>query len=260
AAATQIGDARVSFHPAGHVLGSAQIAVEAGGVRIVAAGDYKRRADPTCAGFEPVPCDVFITEATFALPVFTHPDAGAEVGRLLASLAQFPDRAHLMGVYSLGKAQRLIALLRAAGYDRPIYIHGALKKLCDYYETRGITLGPLESATVEKGKKGAFAGAVVLGPPSAFAAAWARRFPDPLIGFASGWMRVRQRAKQRGAELPLIISDHADWTELTDTIREIAPSEVWITHGRDDALARWCTLEGIPARPLALVGYEEEAE
>ncbi|MEM8741593.1 MAG: DNA ligase-associated DEXH box helicase, partial [Pseudomonadota bacterium] len=93
AAATQIGDARVSFHPAGHVLGSAQIAVEAGGVRIVAAGDYKRRADPTCTGFEPVACDVFITEATFALPVFTHPDAGAEVGRLLASLAQFPDRA-----------------------------------------------------------------------------------------------------------------------------------------------------------------------
>ncbi|MEL6232911.1 MAG: ligase-associated DNA damage response exonuclease [Pseudomonadota bacterium] len=260
AATTRIGDARVSFHPAGHVLGSAQIAVEAGGVRIVAAGDYKRRADPTCAGFEPVPCDVFITEATFALPVFTHPDAGAEVGRLLASLAQFPDRAHLMGVYSLGKAQRLIALLRAAGYDRPIYIHGALKKLCDYYETRGITLGPLENATVEKGKKGNFAGAVVLGPPSAFAATWARRFPDPLIGFASGWMRVRQRAKQRGAELPLIISDHADWTELTDTIREIAPSEVWITHGRDDALARWCVLEGIPARPLALVGYEDEAE
>ncbi|MEM9049366.1 MAG: ligase-associated DNA damage response exonuclease [Pseudomonadota bacterium] len=257
---TRIGDVSVGFHPAGHVLGSAQIAVEAGGLRIVAAGDYKRRADPTCAAFEPVPCDVFITEATFALPVFHHPDAAAEVARLLASLVQFPDRAHLMGVYSLGKAQRLIALLRNAGYEAPIYIHGALKKLCDYYESRGVPLGPLENATVEKGRKGAFAGALVLGPPSAFAAAWARRFPDPLIGFASGWMRVRQRAKQRGAELPLILSDHADWAELTATIREIAPAEVWITHGRDDALARWCALQGIPARPLDLVGYEEEAE
>lgn len=256
----RIGDARVSFHPAGHVLGSAQIAVEADGTRIVASGDYKRGSDPTCADFEPVPCDVFITEATFALPVFRHPDPRGEIARLLASLDQFPDRAHLVGVYALGKAQRVIRLLRDAGYERPIYIHGALAPLCAYYAGRGIDLGVLESATVARGRKGDFAGAVVLGPPSAFAGPWARRFPDPLIAFASGWMQVRARAKQRGVELPLVISDHVDWTELTDTIREIAPGEVWITHGREEALMRWCVLEGIRARPLHLVGYEDEAD
>ena len=251
---------RVAFHPAGHVLGSAQIAVEAGGLRIVAAGDYKRGPDPTCAPFVPVPADVFITEATFGLPVFRHPPPQDEIAALMASLARFPERAHLIGVYALGKAQRLIALLRAAGHDRPIYIHGALRKLCDYYVSRGIDLGRLESATVARGRKGDFAGAVVLGPPSAFAGSWARRFPDPLTGFASGWMQVRARARQRGAELPLVISDHADWAGLTATIAEISPGEVWVTHGREEALVRWCALEGRAARPLNLVGYEDEAE
>lgn len=254
------GGVRVSFHPAGHVLGSAQILVEAGGLRICVTGDYKRGPDPSSAPYELVPADVLITEATFGLPVFRHPEPEGEVAKLLRSLEQFPERAHLVGVYALGKAQRLIALLRAAGYQAPIYIHGALAKLCAYYEAAGVPLGRLESATVERGKKGDFAGAIVLGPPSAFAAKWAQRFPDPLIGFASGWMQVRARAKQRGTELPLVISDHCDWDGLCLTIRETAPQEVWVTHGREEALVRWCELEGVPARPLNLVGYEDEAE
>jgi len=256
----EIGGVGASFHPAGHVLGSAQIAVEKDGLRIVASGDYKRRADPTCAAFQPVPCDVFITEATFALPVFRHPDDRGEIARLLSSLELFPDRAHLVGAYALGKAQRVIALLREAGYERTIYIHGALKALCDLYESEGVDLGPLAPATVESGRKGDFAGAVVVCPPSAFADRWARRFPDPIACFASGWMMIRQRARQRGVELPLVISDHSDWDELIATIREVGAGEVWITHGRDDALTRWCELEGIRARPLHLVGYEDEAE
>ncbi len=258
-----IGDVTVSFHPAGHVLGSAQIAVEAKGMRIVASGDYKRRRDPTCAPFEPVKCDVFITEATFGLPVFRHPDDGHEIGKLLASLAAFPERAHLVGAYALGKAQRVIKRLREEGYDRPIYIHGALERLCRLYQEEGIDLGRLEPATVEagRGSNGVdFAGEVVVGPPSAFADLWARRFPDPVSCFASGWMSIRQRAKQRGVELPLIISDHCDWAELTATIAEIAPGEVWVTHGREEALVRWCELAGIRARPLHMVGYEDEAE
>lgn len=255
-----IGDTSVSFHPAGHVLGSAQIAVNYKGKRIVASGDYKRADDPTCLPFEPVPCDVFITEATFALPVFRHPDDRQEIGKLLTSVEQFPERAHLVGAYALGKAQRVIALIREAGYDETIFIHGAMQKLCDYYQTQGIDLGPLAPATLAKGKNGNFAGAIVVGPPSAFADKWARRFPDPIAAFASGWMQVRQRAKQRGVELPLILSDHCDWDELLATIREIAPEEVWITHGREDALTRWCALNGFTARPLSLVGYEEEAE
>ncbi|MCX5497831.1 ligase-associated DNA damage response exonuclease [Kaistia dalseonensis] len=260
----RIGEVSVSFHPAGHVLGSAQIAVEAKGMRIVVSGDYKRRRDPTCLGFEPVPCDVFITEATFGLPVFRHPDDGIEIHKLLASLKAFPERAHLVGAYALGKAQRLIKRLREEGYDAPIHIHGALEKLCTLYQEEGIDLGPLEAATIEAGRKSSgrtdFAGAVVIGPPSAFADRWARRFPDPVSCFASGWMTIRQRAKQRGVELPLIISDHCDWDELTDTIAEIGPGEVWVTHGREEALVRWCTLAGIRARPLHMVGYEDEAE
>lgn len=256
----EMGGVTATFHPAGHVLGSAQIAVEAKGTRIVVTGDYKLTPDPTAEAYVPVPCDLLITEATFGLPVFRHPDPRAEIGKLLTSLERFPERAHLVGVYALGKAQRVIRLLRDQGYDRPIYIHGSLAKLCAFYEAEGIALGRLEPATVARGKKGDFAGSVVLGPPSAFAGSWARRFPDPLVGFASGWMQVRARAKQRGVEMPMVISDHCDWGELTRTIAETAPQEVWVTHGREEALVRWCALEGIPARPLNLVGYEDEAE
>lgn len=256
----RIGDVDIRFRPAGHVLGSAQIEATSGGVRIIAAGDYKRAADPTCAPFEPAPCDVFITEATFGLPIFRHPPPADEAARLVASLRRFPERAHLVGVYALGKAQRMIALLREAGWDRPIFVHGALRRLCDYYVARGIDLGPLEDATIAKGEAGRFAGEVVLAPPSAFGAVWARRFPDPLLCFASGWMQVRARAKQRRAELPLVISDHADWDALTATIEDVDPGEVWVTHGREEALVRWCELQGRRARPLNLVGYEDEAE
>jgi putative mRNA 3-end processing factor len=192
--------------------------------------------------------------------VFHHPDDRGEVDKLLTSLRQFPERAHLIGAYALGKAQRIIALLREAGYDQPIFIHGALARLCDYYEERGISLGDIRPATQDVQDKQSFAGAVVIGPPAAFADKWARRFPDPVAIFASGWMLVRQRAKQRGVELPMIISDHCDWTELTETIREINPAQVWVTHGREEALVRWCELEGIVARPLHLVGYDDEGE
>ncbi|CAG1015900.1 MAG: ligase-associated DNA damage response exonuclease [Rhizobiaceae bacterium] len=256
----KIGDAAVTFHPAGHVLGSAQIAVEHGGIRIVASGDYKRQPDATCTAFELVACDVFITEATFGLPVFRHPAASDEIASLLRSVEQFPERAHVVGAYALGKAQRVIRLIRDAGYDRPIYLHGALERISEYYQEAGVDLGPLEPATVDRSAKGDFTGAIVVGPPSAFADRWARRFPDPISCFASGWMRIRQRARQGGVELPLIISDHSDWDELTATIRETGAGEVWVTHGREEALVRWCQLEGIAARPLNLVGYEDEGD
>jgi len=253
-----INGVSVTFQPAGHVLGSAQILIEKGGLRIVASGDYKRVADPTCLPFVPVPCDIFITEATFGLPVFRHPDPKREIGKLLASVAQFPERAHLVGAYSLGKAQRVIRMLRDAGHDRTIYLHGSMERLCRLYESFGVELGPLAPATVAGGKKGDFAGAIVLCPPSEIAERWARRFPDPVPCFASGWMRIRLRAKQAGVELPLILSDHADWDELTATISELRPAEVWVTHGREEALVRWCELAQIAAKPLHMVGYEDE--
>ncbi len=255
-----IGPLRVSFHPAGHVLGSAQIGIAGPGGRVTVTGDYARQANPACALWEPVPCEILVTEATFALPVFRHPDPMEEIAKLLASVRAFPERAHLVGAYALGKAQRVIMLLRKAGYDAPIYIHGALQKLCDYHIAQGVPLGDLRPATVGHGRKGDFAGAIVLAPPSAFAATWAQRFPDPVIAFASGWMMVRARARQRGVELPLVISDHVDWPELTQTITELDPAETWVTHGREDAILRWCALNGRTARPLRLAGYEDEPE
>jgi putative mRNA 3-end processing factor len=252
----RLGDAAVTFHPAGHVLGSAQIAVEAGGLRVVASGDYKNVADPTCAPFELVPCDVFITEATFALPVFRHGDPDGEIAKLLHSVTVFPERAHLVGAYSLGKAQRLIALLRKAGYDRPIYLHGAMEKITHYYAGRGIALGDLRP--VRGAAKADLAGVIAICPPSALKEVWTRRFPDPLTAFASGWMRVRARARQYGVELPLVVSDHADWDGLIATIAATGAGEIWVTHGQEDALVHWCVNRGLKALPLDIVGYGDE--
>ncbi len=252
----RLDEVGVSFHPAGHVLGSAQIAVSCNGLRIVASGDYKDASDPTCEAFEVVPCDVFITEATFGLPVFRHPDAAHEVRKLLHSVRLFPERAHLVGAYSLGKAQRVIALLRAAGYDAPIFLHGAMEPISRYYESRGVPLGDLR--LVKDMKKADLAGTITLAPPSATSDIWTRRFPDPVTAFASGWMRIRARARQRGVELPLVISDHADWDGLTATIKATGAGEVWVTHGEEDALVHWCKSQGLAAQPLALVGYGEE--
>jgi putative mRNA 3-end processing factor len=249
----------VSFVPAGHILGSAQVVVRWKGLTVVVSGDYKRRRDPTCPPFEPVACDVFVTEATFGLPVFVHPDDAGEIAKLLRSVEQFPERTHLVGAYALGKTQRLIRLLREAGWERPIFVHGAFDRLNQLYGDFGIDLGPLAPATSEA-KKGDFAGEIVLCPPSAIADRWARRFADPVSGFASGWMRVRARARQGGVELPLVISDHADWDELTATLAELEPGEVWVTHGREEALVRWAQLHGLQARALALVGYEDEGD
>ena len=252
----RMGEVEISFVPAGHVLGSAQIVLEHAGERVVVSGDYKRRADPTCLPFEPVPCDVFITEATFGLPVFRHPETASEVDRLLLRLHENPDRCVLVGAYALGKAQRLIAEARCRGHRDPIYIHGALQRLCDLYVEQGVDLGELRPATGVP--KEELKGRIVIAPPGALNDRWSRRLPDPITAMASGWMRIRQRARQRNVELPLIVSDHADWHELTETILEIAPKEVWVTHGREDALIHWCMTRQIKARELNLVGREDE--
>ncbi|MDH7797351.1 MULTISPECIES: ligase-associated DNA damage response exonuclease [unclassified Beijerinckia] len=254
----RLDDAEVSFHPAGHVLGSAQIAIAKGRERIVVSGDYKRAADPTCLPFEVVPCDIFITEATFGLPIFHHPEAREEVGKLIASLRLFPERTHMIGAYSLGKAQRLMALIRQAGWERPIYIHGAVEKITDFYIKHVIDLGEIRKvADMGKDK---LPGEIVICPPSSLADTWSRRFADPVSCFASGWMRTRARARQRGVELPLVISDHADWSELTRTIMETGCREVWVTHGEGDALVHWAQTQGLSAMPLHMLGYGDEEE
>ena len=252
------GGVDATYLPAGHVLGSAQILLEHAGERVIVTGDYKRRPDPTCPPFEVAPCDIFITEATFGLPVFTHPPIEDEMAKLLDRLAAHPERCVLVGAYALGKAQRVIAELRAAGHHAPIYLHGAMEKMCRLYEEHGVDLGELR--LVADHDKDEMRGSIVICPPGALNDRWSRRLPDPITAMASGWMRVRQRARQRNVELPLVISDHADWNELTRTIEEVDPVETWITHGREDALLRWCELHQRPARALALVGREDEDE
>jgi putative mRNA 3-end processing factor len=251
------GDVSVTLVPAGHILGSAQVVIDYRGQRAVVSGDYKRRSDPTCAPFELTRCDLFVTEATFALPVFKHEPDAQEISKLLASLDMFPDRTHQIGVYSLGKCQRLIKLLRNHGYDKTIWLHGSMKAMCDLYQRLGIGLGDLRLVSESTD---ALQGQIVMCPPSAIGDRWSRRFADPIPAFASGWMRIRARARQRGVELPLIISDHVDWSELLQTVKEVEAQEIWITHGRDDALQLACAKMGLKSRALAMVGYEEEGE
>ena len=251
-----LGPVTLCFEPAGHILGSAQIVMEYHSERIVFSGDYKRRRDPTCKPFKPIPCDIFITEATFALPVFRHPPTENEIAKLIKSLELFPERCHLIGVYPLGKCQRIIAELREHGYTKPIYLHGALVKLCELYQKHGVKLGEL--IPVAEGEKKQFAGEIVLCPPGSLNDRWSRRLPEVLPCMASGWMQIRARAKQKLVELPLVISDHADWYELLQTIDELKPKEVWVTHGREDALIYEIGKKGIKAKALSLIGYEEE--
>src|SRR5579864_251562 len=254
----RVGEVSVRLLPAGHILGSAQAVIDYHGSRVVVSGDYKRRPDPTCAGFEVQSCDLFITEATFGLPVFRHPSDSHEIEKLLHSVRLYPERCQLVGVYALGKCQRLIALLRAAGYDEAIYLHGALIGLTELYQSFFIVLGPLLPCTGLTQE--AFRGRIVLAPPAALADRWTRRLPDPVTALASGWMRVKQRAKARGIELPLVISDHADWDELTRTLDEVGAAEIWVTHGREEALVHYGTSRGLKARALALSGFGEEEE
>ncbi|HEX6842348.1 MAG TPA: ligase-associated DNA damage response exonuclease [Stellaceae bacterium] len=254
----RLGETILRFVPAGHVLGSAQVVLEHGGARVVVSGDYKRRPDPTCAPFEPVRCDVFVTEATFGLPVFHHPPDAHEIGKLLHSVRLYPERCDVVGVYPLGKCQRVLALLRQAGYAEPVYLHGALLGLCALYEEHGVALGELRPAT--GAARDELKGRLVLAPPGSLADLWSRRLPDPVVAMASGWMCVKQRAKANGIELPLVISDHADWDELNATIDDVGAPEIWVTHGNEEALVRQATLRGLSARALSLGGFEDEAE
>lgn len=249
------------FASAGHILGSGQAVLEYQGTRVVAAGDFKRHPDPTCAPFEVVPCDVFITEATFALPVFQHPPLELEVEKLMRSLRTFPRRTHIVGVYALGKCQRVMKTLRLAGYDHPFYLHGALKKLTELYERYGQDFGAWEMvSTIPRADKSVFQGKIVLCPPAQINDRWSRRFADPLPTVASGWMQIRARARQKRAEMALIVSDHADWGDLIRTCVETKAAHIWITHGRVEALEYALKQRGLNAKALNLIGRDESVE
>jgi len=255
------GGVMLWFASAGHILGSAQAVLEYDGTRVVAAGDYKRHPDPTCAPFEVVPCDVFITEATFALPVFQHPPLEAEVEKLLRSLRALPERTHIVGVYALGKCQRVMKTLRLAGYEDPFYMHGALRKLTELYESYGQDFGAWEMVSdIPRADKHVFQGKIVLCPPAQINDRWSRRFADPLPTVASGWMQIRARARQKRAEMALVVSDHADWGDLIRTCEETKAGDIWITHGRVEALEYALKQRGMRAKALNLIGRDESVE
>lgn len=254
-------DTTLWFASAGHILGSAQAVLEHGGTCLVAAGDYKRHPDPTCAPFETVKCDIFITEATFALPVFQHPPLEIEVRKLLRSLETLPERTHIVGVYALGKCQRVMKTLRLAGYEAPFYLHGSLEKLVRLYEAHGHNFGAWHMVSdVPRTDRDRFRGKIVLCPPAQINDRWSRRFADPLPTFASGWMQIRARARQRRAEMALVVSDHADWNDLLRTCEESGASDIWITHGRVEALQHELTKRGRRARSLDMIGRDEDID
>ncbi|MAA75279.1 MAG: DNA ligase-associated DEXH box helicase [Salinisphaeraceae bacterium] len=236
--AIRMAAARVSLHPAGHVLGSAQVRIETDDGVLVASGDYKRDEDPSCEPFEVVPCDTFITEATFALPVYRWPD-GAAVARDILSWWQAnaaAGRSSLLFCYALGKAQRLLAEL-ARLTDETVYMHGALVPLVQVYRDAGIRMLPTEPVS-QQGRKADFAGRLILAPPSAAGTPWMRRFGKHSTGFASGWMRIRGNRRRRGYDRGFVLSDHADWPALVRTIEQTGARRVLVTHGRSDVLVR----------------------
>jgi putative mRNA 3-end processing factor len=244
------GDTSVSFHPAGHVLGSAQIRIEAAGVVWVISGDYKRDPDPSCERCEVVPCDVFITEATFALPIYRWDPIDQVMDGLLAwwDANAAAGRASVLFCYALGKAQRVLAEL-GQRTDRPVFVHGAIDALLDAYRHEGISLAP--TVPVGPRRKGErFAGELTIAPPSAFGSPWLRRFGNASTAFASGWMRVRGNRRRRGFDRGFVLSDHVDWPALLRTIEQTGARRVLATHGYSDTLARYLRETGLAAAPL----------
>ena len=253
----RIGNATLSFHPAGHVLGSSQVRIEAAGEVWVASGDYKRDPDPTCAPFEVVPCDVFITESTFGLPVYRWPPASDAAREIVAWRDECAanGEAAILYCYALGKAQRVLAEL-AAHTDRPAFVHGAIEAGVQVYRDVGVPM--LDTRRVADEARGAdFAGELVMAPPSAAGSPWIRRFRRAQQGFASGWMRIRGNRRRRNYDRGFVVSDHADWPALLRTAHETGARRVIATHGDTDALVRVLNAQGIETGIFA-TGYGED--
>ena len=233
-----LGQCKVSFHSAGHVLGSAQIRLESDGNVWVVSGDYKRDHDPSCAPFETVACDVLITEATFGLPIYRW-SSGAEVAKSIRDWWQADrSRPTLLFCYAFGKAQRLLAELKAIGVEEEVLLHGAVETITRHYREAQVPMTPSRPVS-DYPRNDSLNGRLVLAPPSAHRSSWMRRFKAPQTGFASGWMAVRGARQRRGYERGFVLSDHADWPGLIQTVRESGAKQVYVTHGQSDVLARY---------------------
>ena len=257
---TAIGGVSVSLHPAGHVLGSAQVRIEQGGEVWVASGDYKTEHDPTCAPFDAVRCDTFITESTFGLPIYRWQDPATTFADICAWWRANADaqRVSVVYCYAFGKAQRVLASVAAAGAldIGPIVCHGAVENLNDAYRQTGVALPPTQR--VEDVDADALRRALVLAPPSAAGTPWLRRFGDLSDAFASGWMRLRGARRRRSLDRGFVLSDHADWPGLQSAIAATGASRVVVTHGQVPVMVRWLAEQGLDASAFA-TEYDEDA-
>lgn len=249
-AKTQIGGASVSFHPAGHIPGSAQIRIDVGGEVWVVSGDYKPEPDGLCESFELVPCYAFISECTFGLPAFKWAPQSVvaeEINAWWASNAA-DGRFSLLGAYSLGKAQRLMSLLDPS--IGPILTHGAVEATNEVLRAQGYSLPATTRVTGDLDVK-AHTGGIVIAPPSAFGTPWAKKFGRVTTGFASGWMRLRGVRRRRAADRGFVLSDHADWPGLNDTIRATGCEKVFVTHGYTEIFNQWLLSQGYDSAIVA---------
>ena len=257
----EVNGVRVSLHPAGHILGSAQVRVEHRGEVWVVSGDYKTEADPTCTRFEPVRCHTFVTESTFGLPIYRwRPDreAFAAIDAWWRRNAR-EGRASLLFGYALGKAQRLLAGLDAS--IGPLYAHGAVERLNADYRESGVALPPTRNPMHEP-RGTDWGGAMIVAPPSAQGTPWTRRFGNAATAFASGWMRVRGQRRRRSVDRGFVLSDHVDWPSLLEAIRATGAERVWVTHGYREAVVRWLREHGWDAEAVASrwEGESDEAD
>jgi putative mRNA 3-end processing factor len=257
--AVDIGDVRVSLHPAGHVLGSAQLRVEHRGRVWVASGDYKLGGDRTCAPFDPVRCDVFITESTFGLPVYRWTSEAAVFAQIDGWWRANADagRASVLYCYAFGKAQRILAGVDAS--IGPIVCHGAVEPLNAAYRATGVDL-PATLRAAEVTDKALFRRALVLAPPSAQGTPWLKRFGEYSDAFASGWMQLRGVRRRRALDRGFVLSDHADWPGLQQAIAATGARRVIVTHGYVDVLVRWLGEQGLQAEAFATEYGDEAAE
>ena len=248
-----LGDVEVSLHPSGHVLGAAQVRMACDGRVVVVSGDYKREADPTCASFEPVPCDVFVTESTFGVPVYRWPPMAQVIDELLAWWDDCARRKvpAVLFCYALGKAQRILAEL-ALRTTRTVHLHGAMLRMVEAYREAGVHMLPTEPVS-ESAQGRDFAGEMVLAPPSAAGSPWMKRFAKASTGFASGWMQIRGNRRRRGYDRGFVVSDHADWPGLLRSIADSQAGRIYVTHGEGDTLIRYLREQGRDALSLRVL-------
>lgn len=256
-----MGDVKLSLHPAGHVLGSAQVRIELHGEVCVVSGDYKTSPDPTCQAFSPVSCHTFISECTFGLPIYRWPDEKdvfEDINRWWRSNRE-QQRASILFAYSLGKAQRIVA-----GVDPtigPIYCHGAVQRVNQDYRDSGVPL-PVTQYAGQGHSRQDWAGSLIIAPPSAIASPWTHKFGDASTAFVSGWMQVRGTRRRRSVDRGFVLSDHADWPGLLSAIEASGADRILLTHGRTGPMVRWLQEAGHDAQALQteFVGERDDVE